>query len=119
VTVGAQWALAVLGFAIVVTSATLVGAEARLIDLAIRNGELPSEARVVRVQQGDDVTLRWSSDSAVTVHLHGYDIESKLTAGTPMTMRFQAKASGRFPIEIHARGAGAEHTLGYLEVHPR
>ena len=115
----AQRALALLGLAVVVTSAGLVEAESRLIDLAIRNGVLPSASRVVRVQQGDDVTLRWSSDSALTVHLHGYDLEAKLVADTPMTMRFQAKASGRFPIEAHARGASAERTLGYLEVHPR
>jgi FtsP/CotA-like multicopper oxidase with cupredoxin domain len=119
VTVSARRAVALVAFAVVVTAASVVAAEPRVIELAIRNGELPTGARVVRVQQGDDVTLRWSTDKALTVHLHGYDVEAKLVAGTPATTRFQAKASGRFPIEVHAPGAGGERTLGYLEVHPR
>ena len=94
------------------------GAEPRLIELAIRNGRLPEDRRVVRVRQGDEVTLRWTSDRAVTLHLHGYDIEEQLTPGTPVAMRFTARATGRFPIEIHD-ASGAERTIGYLEVHPR
>lgn len=103
----------------VLAAAGWAWAEARVIDLSIRNGELPSEARVVRVRQGDDVTLRWSTDRALTLHLHGYDVETKLAAGATASMRFQAKATGRFPIEAHADRTGAERTLGYLEVHPR
>jgi hypothetical protein len=92
-------------------------AEPRLVDLSIRNRELPAAQRVVRVRQGDDVTIRWTTDAPLTVHLHGYDIEAKLTSGAAVSMRFTARATGRFPIETH--GHGGERTLGYLEVHPR
>ena len=92
-------------------------AEQRVIELSIRNGELPKDTRVVRVRQGDDVTLRWTADEPLTIHLHGYDLEKTLSPGTPVSMRFNARATGRFPIETHGRGS--ERTLGYLEVHPR
>ena len=36
---------------------------------------------------------------------------------TPVEMRFTARATGRFPLEIH--GPGTERTVGHLEVHPR
>jgi hypothetical protein len=55
----------------------------------------------------------------VTIHLHGYDIETALTPDAPATVRFSARATGRFPIEIHGTTRGPEVTLGYLEVHPR
>lgn len=96
-----------------------VAAEPRVIDLAIRGGALPPEQRVLRVQQGDAVTLRWTSDRALTLHLHGYDIERRVTPGTAATMSFTARATGRFSIEVHGGQAGRDATLGYLEVHPR
>jgi FtsP/CotA-like multicopper oxidase with cupredoxin domain len=80
---------------------------------------LPPEQRVIRVQRGDVVTLRWTSDRALTLHLHGYDIERRVTPGTTATMSFTAPATGRFSIEVHGGSAGREATLGYLEVHPR
>jgi len=93
-------------------------AEPRLVELALKNGRLEEKLRVVRVRQGDDVTLQWTTDRPVALHLHGYDIEAKLTPAAPVAMRFTARATGRFPIEVHEAG-GAERTIGYLEVHPR
>ncbi len=110
-----------LPLALVLVTALVAGAPAEptLIDLAIRGGVLPGGQHVVRVQQGDDVTLRWTSDGAVAIHLHGYDIEAKLRPGAPTEMTFRARATGRFPITIHGQGKDHERTLGYVEVHPR
>ena len=94
------------------------GAEPRVIDLALRNGRLPEDRRVVRVSQGDEVRLRWTTDRPLTVHVHGYDIETKLSPGTSMSTRFTARAAGRFAIEVHG-DRGKERIVGYLEVHPR
>lgn len=95
-------------------------AEARVFDLAVRASELAPEVRVLRVRQGDEVTLRWTSDRALTIHLHGYDIEKKVpSAGEPTIIRFTARATGRFPIEVHDASHGQPKVLGYLEVHPR
>ena len=98
--------------------AAVAGAETRLVELAIRDGQLPKDQRVVRVRQGDEVTLRWTSDGPYALHLHGYDLEAKVAPETPASMRFSARASGRFPIEIHGARV-QERTVGYLEVHPR
>jgi hypothetical protein len=94
-------------------------------DLRIERGRLPANMRVIRVKQGDNVTLRWSTDRAIAVHLHGYDIEKKLEPGTTVDMTFDARATGRFPVEIHTSKASAaghahgEAPLVQLEVHPR
>ena len=94
-------------------------AETRAFELAVRNGELPAELRVVRVRQGDEVTLSWTTDKALSIHLHGYDIEERLLPAAPVVMRFTARASGRFPVEIHAHGRGGHRVLAHVEVHPR
>ena len=96
-----------------------VRAEPRVIELAIRNGEVSTDARVVRVRQGDEVTLRCTTDKTLTIHLHGYDIEKQVAPGPPVFLRFTANATGRYPIEAHVSRPGGDRTLGYLEVHPR
>lgn len=110
--------LTVFAALLALVAVTGAGAEPRVVELAIRDGRLPEDRRVIRVQQGDEVTLRWTTDRPLTLHLHGYDIEAKLVPGTPVAMRFTARATGRFPIEIHGP-RGEERTVGYLEVHPR
>ena len=111
--------LALLVGALLALPSPSVVAEPRVIELTIRAGTLAPDQRVIRVRQGDAVTLRWTSDQALTLHLHGYDIEQRLSPGTPGTMSFAARATGRFAIEVHAGPGGREATLGYLEIHPR
>jgi FtsP/CotA-like multicopper oxidase with cupredoxin domain len=111
--------LALLAATALGLAARPVAAGARVIDLAIRGGTLPLEQRLIRVQQGDVVTLRWTSDRVLTLHLHGYDVEQRVVPGTPATMTFTARATGRFAIEVHGGQAGRDTTLAYLEVHPR
>jgi hypothetical protein len=111
--------LSVLGVLLVWVIGAGAAAEPRVIDLAIHGGALAPDQQVIRVQQGDDVTLRWTTDATITIHVHGYDIEKTLAPGAPTTMRFAARATGRFPIEMHGTGSGKEKTLGYLEVRPR
>ena len=81
---------------------------------------------VVRVSQGDEVRLDWTTDEPVELHLHGYDIEAKAAPGKPAIMEFTARASGRFPVEAHGFDSGTsehgrhgESTLLYLEVLPK
>ncbi len=89
----------------------------REFELSVRGGALAAEQRLIRVRQGDDVILHWSTDEPVTIHLHGYEIERDLRPGTPTTVWFVARATGRFPITRRRRGE--EHALGHLEVYPR
>ncbi len=111
----------VIGAAFAATLLLVVGegaAQTQVFELSVHNGELPVEQRVVRVRQGDDVTLRWTTDKVLSIHLHGYDIERSLSPRSPVSMRFTARATGRFPIETHGH-RGGERTLAYVEVHPR
>ena len=69
--------------------------------LAITDGHLPANMRLIRVKQNDIVKLDWSTDKPISVHLHGYDIEKAIKPGTVTQMMFVARATGRFPIEPH------------------
>ncbi len=92
------------------------------IDLAIERDNVNVKDKRVRVNQGDVVELRWTSDKNQTLHLHGYDIEAEVRPGSPVVMRFDAFAAGRFPVEIHGDSQGGAHdqaVLVYLEVYPR
>jgi hypothetical protein len=92
------------------------GDEPRRFEFRIENGRVADNAGTVQVRRDEAVELAWSADRRSVVHLHGYDIEVTVDAGKPQTMAFRARATGRFPIEMH----GDRHTvLIYLEVHPR
>jgi FtsP/CotA-like multicopper oxidase with cupredoxin domain len=85
----------------------------RAYDVAIENGAMsPVE---VSVEEGDQVTLRLTSDSPVEVHLHGYDLEEEVLPGEETVLSFEAEISGRFEIEDHE----TETALGALLVQPR
>jgi hypothetical protein len=92
-------------------------------DLRIEHGRVPENMQLIRVKQGDDVRLRWSVDRPVTLHLHGYEIETRVVPGRDGEMSFTARATGRFPIHAHAAAAASnaheEAPLVYLEVYPR
>jgi hypothetical protein len=106
--------LAAAGLAIILAGGAI--AEPRIFELTIEKGRLPEHQRLVRVQQGEEVILKWRADQAVVLHLHGYDIEAKVSPANWTEMRFTATATGRFPIELHTQ---AHATIAHLEVHPR
>ena len=110
------------GFLWLLALATSVGfaqASSKAFELALADGRIAAERSTLRVKKGDQVELRWTSDRAIALHLHGYDLESKVAPQAPATMSFTASIAGRFPVTEHAR-AGAHHhrTVLYLEVHP-
>ena len=80
--------------------------------------------RLIRVKQGDAVRLRWTSDRPIVLHLHGYDIETKVEPGAVAEMAFTARATGSFPVEEHTPDARGGHSHGEaplvrIEVRPR
>jgi hypothetical protein len=52
------------------------------------------------------------------LHLHGYDIEVKVSPGSPAVMSFKASIPGRFSVEQHGQGPGHHRAVLYLEVYP-
>src|SRR5438552_3839973 len=101
---------------------------AREFDLSIVGRRVEGSTPTIRVKRGDSVILRWRTDEAVSLHLHGYDIQTKLSPASSTRMRFEAGVAGRFAITAHEFGAVAdaearpqkhrEITLLYLEVLP-
>ena len=93
-------------------------------DLKIEKGRVAQNMRLIRVKQGDAVKLRWTSDRPIVLHLHGYDIEKKVEPGAVAEMAFEARATGRFPVEEHKTNAKGGHSHGEaslvrIEVRPR
>ena len=91
--------------------------------LAITDGHVPDNMRLIRVKQNDVVKLDWSSDKPISVHLHGYDIEKDIKPGTVTQMMFVARATGRFTVEPHigktpAGGHAHGDVLVTIEVYP-
>jgi heme/copper-type cytochrome/quinol oxidase subunit 2 len=85
----------------------------RSIDVSIEGGEMsPAE---ISVNEGDRVTLRFSSEEPMELHLHGYDVEQEIEPGQEAELRFEADLTGRFEIEDHESG----RELGVLQVRPR
>ena len=124
------WAIA-FGIVAAWTQAAFAGQQklpTRVVALKIEQGTVKSADLVsgrpvgsIRITQGNDIVLRWTSDQAVTLHLHGYNIEIKVPANGAGEMRFRARAAGRFPVERHEPGADphTSKTLLYVEVYPR
>ena len=92
------------------------------IEITIHDRKVASNNNVIRVNQGEKVELVWTSNESANLHLHGYDIEFKVTPDAPTPITFTAHATGRFPITSHGFGNQHGHghdTLLYLEVYPK
>jgi len=93
------------------------GSPAIQVHVAIEGGKVADNQGVIKIAQGDHVTLHFSSDETHNLHIHGYDIEVEVGTGSHAMVDFKATATGRFPVEIH--GSSDHHALFYLEVHPK
>ena len=93
----------------------------RVIEARIENREVVAPGKAIRITEGDVVQLVWTSDEAIELHLHGYDLEIHVRPNEPATMIIEAHATGRFPVTSHGWGDGGhvQDALTYLEVHPR
>ena len=93
------------------------------LHVILRDGKVvePAARRVV-VVQGTRVRIRWRSDRAGEVHVHGYDILVKLETDTEAVSEFDARATGRYPVTSHGFEGGHDHdhhrALMHIEVHP-
>jgi hypothetical protein len=97
----------------------------RTFEFRVVHGVVPANERHVRVNEGDVVTLLFTSDRALLLHLHGYELEWRVEPGTPASVTFTARLTGRFPVHAHDAGgrahanANAETALVYVDVYPR
>jgi hypothetical protein len=107
------------------TGARAADAPEKSFALDIVRGAVAASQRVLRVEKGDAVRLRATSDAPGELHLHGYRLAATLAPGAPAELAFKAYATGRYPFEWHGAGAaakpGAHHAppLAALEVRPK
>jgi len=106
------------------------------IEVSIDHGLMNPET--IEVIHGDMVTLKILANEGGEFHLHTYDIEMDIEAGSETDFFFVAEATGRFKITYHPQGE-SEHNeeekegeeehdqqdetreieVGFLEVQPR
>jgi hypothetical protein len=105
--------------AVIALGACLALAQAPLRTFTVHIAErrVPPAQRVLRATEGERVELRWSADEPLVLHLHGYDIETRVAPGKPAVTTFTARLTGRFPVEIH--GGNRHGVLLHVEIYPR
>ncbi len=104
-----------------IQAAVAQAAPQQVIEVRIENRRVVAPAEVIRITEGDEIELIWTSDEATELHLHSYDLEIQVRPDKPVTMVIEAYATGRFPITSHGWGEGdhGHDALTYLEVYPR
>jgi len=98
---------------------TSAAQDAKVLAIRLQDGKAAGKAPTLQARLGEQLVLRWESDRAIALHLHGYDIERQVPAAVATDMAVKAMVAGRFPITEHAHGKAHHHRpVAYLEVHP-
>ena len=71
------------------------------IDVNIANRATTSTRQDLRATQGDTVSLRFTSDEAGEVHLHGYNLTTLVSPDQPGSLTFEATNAGSFNLNFH------------------
>jgi len=92
-----------------------------VVEVRIEHRQVVEPKDAIKATQGEAIELRWTSDEAVELHLHGYDVELEVEPDEPASMVVDAYATGRFPVESHGWGGGGhgDEALIFLEVYPQ
>jgi hypothetical protein len=78
--------------------------QVRAIEVAYAGGQVTGSSGREEVRLGEQVVLRFSSDVAEEVHVHGYDLEVALPAGGSAEIPVSATIPGVFEVELHESG---------------
>jgi plastocyanin len=83
--------------------------------LQISENKIVAGPSVIKVKQGDQVTLNVISKEEHELHLHGYDKSIDLEPNKQATLSFTANLSGRFVYELE----DSQTDIGAMEVSPK
>jgi|SRR3989344_6160687 len=86
-----------------------------VFELTIQNKKIISGLDTISTKEGEDVTIRITSDEPEEFHLHGYDQFVDLEKDTLAELSFKANLTGKFPFELEKSST----ELGSLEVLPK
>lgn len=88
---------------------------AKTFELIIQGKKLISGPSAIKVNQGDEITLKITSDEEEEFHIHAYDNFAELIPNQQATLTFVVDKSGRFPFELEK----SKVELGAVEVAPK
>ncbi len=91
------------GMAMIEVEGEVVEADV-MIMASFEGGAVMTNADRVDVAVGDVVEIMVSSDVAEMIHVHGYDVMMKVSAGGSATLRFTADVPGIFEVELEDSG---------------
>lgn len=86
----------------------------RVETIRLRDRAPVGEPRTIEFDSGETVRLRFVSDVAEEIHIHGYDRYVQVPGGGSARTRFEADAEGIFEIEAHSSG----ELLAKLQINP-
>ena len=130
--------LLAVGLIAIIAGAACSGGDPQELDIEVSIDHGLMKPETIEVIQGDMVTLKILANEGGEFHLHTYDIEMDIEAGSETDFFFVAEATGRFKITYHPQGE-SEHNeeekegeeehdqqdetreieVGFLEVQPR
>ncbi len=87
-----------------VTTTTDAPFSGRTITIDLAEDELAVEGCEEPVARDTSIRLVVTLDQDDTIHVHGYEQEVEVRAGTPAVLDFQADLPGRWEIELHGLG---------------
>ncbi|NHC43716.1 cupredoxin domain-containing protein [Motilibacter aurantiacus] len=76
----------------------------REVKVTIAGGKVTPPPSHVDVKKGTVVRIIVTSDVDDELHVHGYDVEGELPAGSPGSIEFTADETGSFEVETHESG---------------
>jgi heme/copper-type cytochrome/quinol oxidase subunit 2 len=71
------------------------------IRVTVVDGTVTPPPSRVAVPLGSPVALTVTSDVADEIHVHGYELEEPVAAGSSVTIQFTADQAGLFEVETH------------------
>lgn len=87
----------------------------RVEEVRIRDGRAAEGARTLSFRSGETARIDFTTNAPSEIHLHGYDIERRVTPGKTTKVRFRADIEGIFELEDHDSG----QELASVKVSPR
>jgi hypothetical protein len=79
-------------------------------ELEIVTGHLNDVKQIISVEKNDIVSIIFSTDQAVEIHLHGYNLKRQIIPAGLNEMSFKANATGRFNITTHYNSLDNQHS---------
>ena len=86
------------------TTAAPAEPEVRVVALRYAGGEVVGGRSRVSVGKGERVRLEVTSDVAEEVHVHGYDLEVPVAAGSTTAIDLVGDLPGVWEVELHGTG---------------